>query len=454
MKRILSGTTALVAAGLAAGEAAAASGLKLGITGFYNNSIGGSFGNGPTTQVPSGGDGVTTSGLGNFDRQAVSMRQEIRVDFTGQTTLDNGITVGVVVGLNGESVAKSGSDEQFDRAYADFSGKFGLIRIGEANGALVTDCITDPGNVTTNFGVNSPSESYSDVGFAQTRNKTLGTADVSNSPVGYFSTFGVAPMGSIGTCFGIEDKGNKIQYFSPDFDGFTFGASFTPTGGQRRAGGGLSYGTDVTAPGPAGEGDNILSVGIDYAHDFEDWNLTIGGGGEWAFTQYTSAGGTTNNKPSWYQAGIQIGIGDFAIGASGAYYVNYAHAGYVATTASSNDDGWVVSGGASYTIDAWSFGIQGEFGSFQQNASVILGTSAPGIGAQNEKMWGISLNGAYALGPGIALEGQIAYTNANYGNLSGFGVSVPVPSVGTSSPGVNASNVHSWEIDLGTAITF
>ena len=84
------------------------------------------------------------------------MRQEIRVNFTGQTQLDNGITVGVLVGLNGENVAKSDSDEQFDRAYADFSGKFGLIRIGEASGALVTDCITDPGNVTSNFGVNSP----------------------------------------------------------------------------------------------------------------------------------------------------------------------------------------------------------------------------------------------------------------------------------------------------------
>ncbi len=169
----------------------------------------------------------------------------------------------MLVGLNGESVAKSGSDEQFDRAYADFSGKFGLIRIGEANGALVTDCIGDPGNVTTNFGVNSPSESFSDVGFAQRRNKTRHHRPICQPlPTGwrYFSTFGVAPMGSIGTCFGIEDKGNKIQYFSPDFDGLTFGVSFTPTGSQRRAGGGLSYGTDVTAPGSEGDGNNILSV--------------------------------------------------------------------------------------------------------------------------------------------------------------------------------------------------
>ena len=220
MKKVLYGTTALVAAGLVAGEASAASGLKLGITGFYRNSIGGSFGNSPTTKFAGTGPlaqgvGVTTAGLGNFDRQSVSMRQEIRVNFTGQTTLDNGITVGVLVGLNGESVAKSGSTTQIERAYADFSGKFGQIRIGETDSALVQDCILDPGNVTSNFGVNSPYESFSDVGFVQQRNQTTGVANVSNGPggggrtlrlpiTGYFSTFGVAPMGSIGTCYGID----------------------------------------------------------------------------------------------------------------------------------------------------------------------------------------------------------------------------------------------------------
>jgi len=456
MKKVLYGTTALVAAGLVAGEASAASGLKLGITGFYRNSIGGSFGNSPTSQhfgtgPLAQGAGVTTSGLGNFDRQNVSMRQEIRVNFTGQTTLDNGITVGVLVGLNGESVAKSGSTTQVNRAYADFSGKFGLVRVGEANSALVTDCVGDPGNVTSNFGVNSPNESYSNVGFAQSRNQNTGIANVSNSAAGYFSTFGVAPMGSIGTCFGIEGKGNKIMYFSPSFGGLTFGISFTPTGGQRRAGGGLSYGTDVTAPGPGDAGNNILSVGADYTHDFGSWNLTVGGGGEWAFTQYTAAGGTTSNKPQWYQLGFQIGFGHFAVGASGAYYTNYKHAGYASTTASSNDDGWVATGGASYTIDAWSFGLQGLYASYAQNASAILGTSAPGVSADRETMWGASLNAAYALGPGISLEGQVAYTDANYGSLTfPSGGSVPVPTV----VGVNASKVHSIEFDLGTAINF
>ena len=52
MRRILCGTTALVVAGLTAGNASAASGLKLGITGFFRNAIGASWGNGPQATFP------------------------------------------------------------------------------------------------------------------------------------------------------------------------------------------------------------------------------------------------------------------------------------------------------------------------------------------------------------------------------------------------------------------
>src|SRR5215470_18554253 len=286
MKKVLYGTTALVAAGLVAGEASAASGLKLGITGFYRNAIGGSFGNSPTTKYPLGsgafgaGVGTTTSGLGNFDRQAVSMRQEIRVNFTGQTTLDNGITVGVLVGLNGENVAKSGSSTQVNRAYADFSGKFGMVRVGEANSALLTDCVGDPGNVTSNFGLNSPNESYSNVGEAQFRNQLLhaaghftpGGATTPNTNAGH-NTFGFGPAGSAGTCYGLEGKGNKLMYFSPSFGGFTFGISYTPQASSRLAGGLLAPGTNLQKGGA-----NEISVGADYSHDFGSFTLTVGGG--------------------------------------------------------------------------------------------------------------------------------------------------------------------------------
>ncbi|HZT19103.1 MAG TPA: porin [Dongiaceae bacterium] len=432
MKRALCGTTALVAAGLAASSASAASGLKLGISGFFRNAIGAAWGNDPQAYAPTALGGFSTVGLNSFDRQTVSMRQEIRVNFTGQTTLDNGITVGVLVGFIGENAAKSGSTSQVNRAYADLSGKFGLVRVGEANSALVTDCIGDPGNVTSNFGVNSPNESFSNVGYQQSTNRFFHTANVSNSPGGYHSTFGVAPVGSIGTCYGIEGKGNKVMYFSPSFGGFTFGVSFTPTGGARFAGNGLAYGTDVTAPGPGNAGNNILSVGADYTHDFGGWNLTVGGGGEWAFTQYTPAGGNAGNKPSWYQAGAQIGIGHWAFGASGAYYANYAHAGYAATNAFSSDDGWVATAGVSYTVGGVGVGLQGMYSQWGQLGGLV----------DDEKLWGVSLNTTYAYGPGISLELQLAYTAANYGGLATVPFVFGVPSV------------HTLELDLGTAINF
>ena len=180
--------------------------------------------------------------------------------------------------------------------------------------------------------------------------------------------------------------------------------------------------------------------------------LEVGGGGEWAFTQYTAAGGTVGRKPAWYQAGLQIGFGHWTVGVSGAYMHDYLHADYsAATNATSDDNGWVVTGGASYVIDAWSFGLQGLYAEYQQSAlnGVAL---APGFHADNQIFWGASLNGAYALGPGISLEAQAAYTASNYGNVTfgPFGASVPVP----AAVGVNSSKVHSFELDLGTAINF
>ena len=108
----------------------------------------------------------------------------------------------------------------------------------------------------------------------------------------------------------------------------------------------------------------------------------------------------------------------------------------------------MVTAGGSYTIDAWSFGLEGLYASYQQSGAVITGN--PFATASNQTYWGISLNSAYALGPGISLEGQVAYTTTNYGNVSAFGFSIPVP----AAVGVAASRVDSWEIDLGTAINF
>ena len=397
MKKILYGTTALVAAGLAAGQADAASGLKLGITGFYRGSMSAVIGGDSALAGPLvNGVGTSTAGFGDYGRTSGGFRQEIRLNFTGETTLDNGLTVGVLVGINGENLIAVGSHTTPQkRSYADFKGKFGDIRFGEYESAETTDCVVDPGNVTANFGVNSPNESFANGG------RGSGFPTITNK------TIGVAPFGSIGTCYGVESRGTKIGYFSPSLGGFTFGITYTPSGSTRNPGGGYFYGTDLK-PGI----HNIVAAAFDYNGDFGGGvTLTVGGGGEWALEADDSFGTSTGDKPSTYLLGFQLGLpGGFTVGASGEYTLNYKKAGYAATDAFPSDDGWIVSAGAAYTVDAVSVGLQGIYSQWE-----VFGNQG------TDTIWGVALTGAYALGPGINLEAQVAYNKYDANDVFGVG---------------------------------
>src|SRR5262249_56097431 len=132
------------------------------------------------------------------------------------------------------------------------------------------------------------------------------------------------------------------------------------------------------------------------------------GGGEWAVDRYTVLGAPIHDKPSTYQLGAQLDLGRIAVGASGAYVDNYKQAGYAATDAFSDDDAWIASAGASYSLAAWSLGLHGIYSRWQ-----VYG------GRDHDAIWGASLNSAYALGPGITLEGQLAYSSYDANGLFG-----------------------------------
>jgi len=420
MKKVLLASTALVAAGLVASQADAASGLKLGISGYYRGAVGGEFGSSDGTTFGGGG---TSFGGGDWGRQNVSFRQEVRVNFTGSTTLDNGITVGVLVGLNAGGHYQSASNvtARINRAYMDLSGKFGQIRFGDANSAYQSMCVGDPGNVTANFGLNSPNESFSNVG------RYSGPAATGDG--GLFLPTAVS---GAGTCFGLETRSTKLIYFSPTFGGFNFAVSYAPSHQRPSGGSGGNGGTNLNS---VGSFDQFLSAGINFNHDFGGITLSAGISGEWALAGQTSPSdnaSNSNNKPSMYQGGIQVGFGGgWAVGASGQYVINYVNAGYgpFFNLAAPSDDAYMITGGGSYTMGAISVGLEGLYDRFQ-----LLGDTA------HVNIWGVSLNAAYALGPGISLEGQVAYTESD--NNAG----------GTFFDGLSGEN--SMEIDFGTAINF
>jgi len=427
MKKALCATTALVAAGLAAGQASADGGIKLGLSGYYRGSAGILIGGDQTAVLVHGtkfGKATThIGGLGDFGRTSGGFRQEVRINFKGETTLDNGITVSVLVGLNPNGAANTSG--RLNRAYADFSGKYGDVRFGQGSptDALGQTCVYDPGNVTSNFGVNSANQDFTNAG--------LGRLGAAGTTVGV-ATFETADA----TCVTFTGKGTAIDYYSPSFGGFTFGVSYTPEGAVTNESGSQGFGAGTDLKNKRGE--NIVAAGADYNHDFGGgWTLLVGGGGEWAFSGHTSKGGSLHHaKPSTYMLGAQVGIpGGFTVGASGQYMVSYPNfnGAFAATDAgTSGADGWVGAIGASYTIDAVSVGLEGIYGRYQVHQG------APSNG--HDVIWGVSLNGAYALGPGINLEAQVAYSKYS-------------PSNGTPSS-TNPLSYDAVEIDGGFAINF
>jgi len=372
------GTTALVAAGLVVGQAQAADPIKLTLGGFYGTAAGVEIG------------GNDASGSPSNNRQTGAFKQNVEIYFNGSTTLDNGLTAGVHVELEGNNTPNRTEDELF----AYFKGGFGEFRIGDTGGALGKSCVVDPGAITNNFGLISPNNSFSNVG----RNAIMG-------------------LGSIGTC---EDHGNgtKMVYFSPVFGGFQGVISYAPSAAKSR---GPTTGTGTQN----GVDRNIIEASLNFNRSFGAVSLTGNAAGEIAIEPANG-----DAKPWEAQGGLVLGWGRFQFGASGEYFGNYGD--WLASSNSSEpvqnrDDAWLATAGMSYAIDAWTVGLEGAYGNF-------------GTDAGHDIYKAVSLQGTYKLGPGIRLEGEVAYFWYNQDHNNQFN-------------GNNATS-NSASIGLGTYMTF
>ena len=193
MKHILLGTTALVAAGLVASNAHAAQGVQLGIGGYYAAAAGLLF------------DQSNNSGDPGDHTRNVVFRQDVEIHFKGETTLDNGLTVGARIELEGQQ-----SDDQIDEVWAYFKGGWGQVRFGDDDDASEQLHYLIP-NASNDFGVDTP------------------YFDFSNN---HGNGFNNGSFQTNSTVLNISGDATKILYFSPTFAGFSFGISFAP---DRRA---------------------------------------------------------------------------------------------------------------------------------------------------------------------------------------------------------------------------
>jgi len=441
MKKLLLGSTALVAGGLMAAPAMAADPIKIGVGGYYQF-----FVNAGQVEGQYALNGTSTQYKG------LSFYQEGEIHFIGQTKLDNGTTVGIQVELEGwnnsinttvsgaNSVAGSASVSQIDEAFMFAFGDWGRVEFGSRDMA------------TYRMYYGTPSVAASPGGFTQTNSNWPwfgGVAATTNKAalgVGFFTIGGQ-----------IQD-GNRINYFTPRFYGLQIGMGYSPkvnSGGSARTAGppmtAVCGSNEAMAASLCPTNDyawqDAFDIGANYLNKFGD--ITVAAYGAFFYASfipgYAPSAGSANmitgaNNAAWKQwvAGLQFGWQGWTIGGSIGYDNNGLGANYFTGV---DNDSRKYSAGIMYETGPWQAafgwgGVRNTNGNGSTSllsvaagsnaattGSTVLGTTAtntsanafstnPAVGGLNfgqETADRFELTASYALGPGIKAVGGGTY---------------------------------------------
>ena len=278
MKKILLGSTAIVAAGMIASvpSAEAASKMKLKVGGYMEQWVG----------FTSGDDGV------GQDYSGFSTVSDGEIHFKGKTKLDNGITIGVNVQLE----AQQGGD-QIDEQYMTVSGGFGQIIIGDENSAMYKMHYAP-----SDFGIGTNS------GDVTSWNKPVSDAEGDSIAMGGHYR---APFGATYIEPNAVNDSAKISYFTPRVSGFQLGLSYAPDGSQDNNG----------LPNRDTTNTDYIMVGANFVQKMGGMSVGISGG--YGTVTDAAAGGV---EPEATSFGIKMGMGGVSAGVSYANYSDHGNA--------------------------------------------------------------------------------------------------------------------------------
>ena len=351
MKKLLLGTTALIAAGAFVGAAQAGDDemmvgpVTVGIAGYTVGAIGFASDDMKKGKVPVPDEGTDMAGHVHSDGE-MDVTHPLRGEeifhvyefvLSGSTTLDNGITVGVHTQLG-----SSGGDAIFDEQHITLSGAFGSLRIGRTESAAFNATVAAPGaGLGGSFGVN-------------------------------YAWYSPAAA-TVNTYSGLVEDAQKVVYTSPNFNGLTIGMSYAPDGSDDAAGAGRTTDDQETSKATGadiGQMSEHMALGVSYSTAFMDGgSMNIGLGYEVASNE---AGGDAGEA---MKVGASVSIDQISFG--GGMYDN------------GKEDGMQFDVGASWSEGATELGLQ--YGGNQDGDTGMM-----------------ALHLTYTLGPGVIIGGQIA----------------------------------------------
>ena len=278
MKKILLGSTAIVAASMIASapSAIAAEKMKLKVGGYMEQWVG----------FTSGDDGVSQ------DYSGFSTVSDGEIHFKGKTKLDNGISIGVNVQLE----AQQGGD-QIDEQYMTVSGGFGQIIIGDENSAMYKMHYAP-----SDYGIGTNS------GDVTSWNKPVSDAEGDSIAMGGHYR---APFGATYIEPNAVNDSAKISYFTPRVSGFQLGVSYAPDGSQDNNG----------LPNRDAVNSDYIMVGANFVQKMGGMSVGISGG--YGTVTDAAAGGV---EPEATSFGIKMGMGGVSAGVAYANYSDHGNA--------------------------------------------------------------------------------------------------------------------------------
>ena len=407
MKKVLLASTALVALGAVSAQAAEP--IKLGLGGYIVENIGYSENN----KFNSNASPASVKKVQFFNQD------DMQLSITGSTKLDNGISVSVQVDMYGTATPPS-------RSINAACGKTNLLT-GAANGA--TYC---SGNevIKRSFATVSTAVGTLILGEREDATYIVHNSAPDVSPLGpigdgYWYWWVSSPSQHRGLSLDndsrYDDRGNKISYVTPAWNGLAAAFSYVPS---------ISASANSGPGAPPASIDYANSANKGYINATDFGGDAFGGG-----LAYANTFGALSVKAdatvvqanianlTIYQGGLNLGYGGWVVGGSllnrdvgsnesvnGAYTSTIAATlGGAGTTAAALAQaaayaGNAMTAGISYTTGPLAF--SGSY--FHDNSKSLVGLNGTGRADSTEVY---QFGAAYTAGPGVIFRGGVTYVD-------------------------------------------
>lgn len=382
MKKVLLSSVAVI--GLASLATPAAAQVKLDLGGYFK-------GYGVYTSQDEGT--VATTEERNFD-----IIRETEIHFGGETTLDNGLTVGA----HFETQADRGDGMAVQESYVYMSGGWGRVNFGAEDGAAYLLQVEAPSADSNLDGIRQYVNPFN-----STAAGVLGAFDVS-------STNGGLDYDQDATGYA-----DKLTYLSPIMNGFQVGVSYTPDVAD------ASFEDMANLEDVNNAFGSAYELGARYEGQFNNVGVIVGGGYTHVdLEEDTDAINNEDDRTQW-NGGVDLDIGPFGVG------VAYTHDDFAETPGNPNDDEetWVV--GVDYTTGPFKIGAS----YLNKDAGADIAGDTGTDGVESDRYSG---GVTYTYGPGMTFRGSVSYVD--HDNVAGL--------AGTSD------DIDATSVLLGTQINF